>query len=91
MGGRPDNKTYTFFLRQGVKFHDGADFTAEDVKATYQRIISPPTGFSSPRTPLFAAVRIKVRDAHTIEFKLSEPAREFYARSLCQWLEHHCA
>jgi peptide/nickel transport system substrate-binding protein len=70
----PDNKTYTFFLRQGVKFHDGADFTAEDVKATYQRIISPPTGFSSPRTPLFAVVNeIKVRDAHTIEFKLSEP------------------
>jgi ABC-type transport system substrate-binding protein len=70
----PDNKTYTFFLRQGVKFHDGADFTAEDVKATYQRIVWPPTGFSSPRTPLFAAVHeIKVRDAHTIEFVLSEP------------------
>ena len=63
----PDNKTYTFFLRQGVKFHDGADFTAEDVKATYQRIISPPQGISIPRTPLFAVVNeIKVRDAHTI-------------------------
>src|SRR5437762_9394127 len=45
-----DARTYTFFLRQGVKFHDGADFTAEDVKATYQRIIFPPQGFSSPRT-----------------------------------------
>ena len=70
----PDGKTYTFFLRQGVTFHDGADFTAEDVKATYQRIIQPPKGFSSPRTPLFATVgEINVRDAHTIEFKLSEP------------------
>jgi ABC-type transport system substrate-binding protein len=70
----PDGKTYTFFLRQGVQFHDGGDFTAEDVKATYDRIIWPPKGISIPRTPLFATVSdINVRDAHTIEFKLREP------------------
>jgi ABC-type transport system substrate-binding protein len=67
----PDGRTYTFFLRQGVQFHDGGDFTAEDVKATFARIISPPVGFSSPRTPLFSTVSaINVRDTHTIEFKL---------------------
>src|SRR2546428_5692008 len=70
----PDGKTYTFFLRQGVKFHDGAAFTAEDVKATYARIVWPPEGVSIPRTPLSATVsEINVRDAHTIEFKLHEP------------------
>jgi len=53
----PDRKTYTFFLRKGVHFHDGAPLTADDVKATYARIIWPPAGFSSPRTPLFSAVR----------------------------------
>src|SRR5919205_3174105 len=52
----PDGQTYTFFLRQGVTFHDGADFTAEDVKATYSRITWPPKGVSIPRTPLFSAV-----------------------------------
>ena len=68
-----DGKTYTFFLRKGVKFHDGGDFTAEDVKATFQRIIFPPQGFSSPRTPLFNTVEaIKVRDTYTIEFVLRE-------------------
>jgi ABC-type transport system substrate-binding protein len=47
--------------------------TAEDVKATYQRIIFPPQGFSSPRTPLFSTVEaIHVRDAHTIAFQLRE-------------------
>src|SRR6266487_3684940 len=69
----PDGKTYTFFLRQGVQFHDGADFTADDVHATFARIIFPPKGFSSPRTPLFSAVEaINVRDPYTIEFKLNE-------------------
>src|SRR5499427_1037473 len=68
-----DKKTYTFFLRKGVKFHDGGEFTAEDVKATFQRLIFPPQGFISPRTPLFSTVEaITVRDAHTIAFTLRE-------------------
>jgi peptide/nickel transport system substrate-binding protein len=69
-----DGKTYTFFLRKGVLFHDGAELTAEDVKATYDRIVKPPKGVSIPRTPLFATVsEINARDRYTIEFKLSEP------------------
>jgi peptide/nickel transport system substrate-binding protein len=72
-GIAPDGKTYTFYLRKGVKFHDGADFTAEDVHATFSRIIWPPKGVSIPRTPLFSAVsEIKIIDPHTIAFHLSE-------------------
>ena len=70
----PDGKTYTFFLRQGVQFHDGAELTAEDVKATFDRISKPPAGISIPRSILFKAVsEINARDKYTVEFKLSAP------------------
>src|SRR3979490_3461415 len=69
-----DGKTYTFFLRKDVQFHDGAELTAEDVKATLDRIAKPPAGISIPRSTLFAAVsEINARDKYTVEFKLSEP------------------
>src|SRR4051795_2351746 len=69
-----DGKTYTFFLRQGVQFHDGAELTADDVKATFDRIAKPPQGISIPRSILFKTVsEINARDKYTVEFKLSEP------------------
>jgi peptide/nickel transport system substrate-binding protein len=68
-----DSKTYTFFLRKGVLFHDGAELTAEDVKATFDRIAKPPSGISIPRSILFKAVsEINAPDKYTVEFKLSE-------------------
>jgi peptide/nickel transport system substrate-binding protein len=69
-----DGKTYTFILRGDVQFHDGAELTAEDVKATFDRIVRPPASISIPRSVLFKAVdEIVVSDKSTITFKLSEP------------------
>jgi peptide/nickel transport system substrate-binding protein len=68
-----DGKTYTFFLRKGVEFNDGAELTSEDVKATFDRIAKPPSGISIPRSILFTSVsEINARDKYTVEFKLSE-------------------
>jgi ABC-type transport system substrate-binding protein len=68
-----DGKTYTFFLRRDVQFHDGAELTADDVKATFDRIAKPPSGISIPRSILFNSVsEINARDKYTVEFKLSE-------------------
>ena len=69
-----DGKTYTFHLRKGVQFHDGAELTADDIKATFDRIIKPPQGVSIPRSILFRAVsEITAPDKYTVEFKLAEP------------------
>ena len=69
-----DGKSYTFHLRQGVQFHDSAELTADDVKATFDRIVKPPEGVSIPRSILFRAVsEITARDKYTVEFKLAEP------------------
>jgi peptide/nickel transport system substrate-binding protein len=69
-----DGLTYTFHLREGVKFHDGALLTSEDVKATFDRVIFPPAGFISPRQSLFEAVaEVKALDPLTVRFKLKAP------------------
>src|ERR1700732_5107683 len=39
-----EGKTYTFKIRQGVKFHDGTPLTAADVAASWQEIIRPRDG-----------------------------------------------
>jgi peptide/nickel transport system substrate-binding protein len=69
-----DGKTYTFMLRNGVQFHDGAELTSDDIKATFDRIRKPPQGILIPRSILFSTVEeITTPDKYTVQFKLSEP------------------
>ena len=67
----PDGLTYTFKLREGVKFHDGSPLTSEDVKATFERIINPPEGVVSIRKSTMQDIAsIDTPDPTTIVFKL---------------------
>jgi peptide/nickel transport system substrate-binding protein len=67
-----DKLTWTFKLRQGVKFHDGTPFNAAAVKATFERIRDVAT--ASPRRSSLAAItEIKVVDDDTITLSTKEP------------------
>ncbi len=66
-----DGLTWTFNLREGVKFHDGTDFNAEAVKFSIDRTIEMEKGASY----IWSAVeKINVVNDYTVEFKLSYPA-----------------
>lgn len=73
-----DYKTYTFKIRKGVKFHDGSALTAKDIKATYDKIIFPPSGILSIRKAFYSAVeRVEAPDDTTVVFHLKHPAASF--------------
>lgn len=65
-----DNKTYTFHLRQGVKFHDGTDFDAEAVKFNLERNMEKG---SLRKGDLAEVSKVIVVDAHTVKMELSNP------------------
>src|SRR4029078_8668878 len=52
----PDLMTYTFKLHLGVKFHNGKALTSPDVKATYDRMRTPPAGVVSTRQATFGNI-----------------------------------
>ncbi len=79
----PDGKTYTFKIRTGVKFHDGSDMTAKDIKASYDHIIFPPPGVGSSRKGQYIVVEsVEAPDATTVVFKLKHPSGSFISSLL---------
>ncbi|MBS1165854.1 MAG: extracellular solute-binding protein family 5, partial [Proteobacteria bacterium] len=86
----PDGLTYTFKLRQGVKFSNGREVVASDVKYSISRAVNPKT--QGPGAGFFGAIvgfddvsggkadqlaGIETPDDHTIVFKLGRPDATF--------------
>ncbi|GAB1376266.1 ABC transporter substrate-binding protein [Lactococcus petauri] len=65
-----DSKTYKFYLRKGVKFHNGETLKASDVKFTFERARGPLGG--SVRTYVSSIETIEVLDDHTFIMKLNK-------------------
>lgn len=65
-----DSLTTTFTLRQGVKFHDGTELTAHDVKYTVDRMLGLKTGYYQSLTPIVGA---EVIDDYTVAIKTDAP------------------
>ncbi len=81
-----DGLTYTFKVRQGVKFHNGRELTADDVVYTLTRVLDPKTG--SPGAGFYVGIKgaqefidgaatsvegVKALDANTVQFTLNGP------------------
>ena len=74
----PDGRTYSFRIRRGVRFHDGSELTARDVKASYDKIIFPPPGVTSNRKGEYLGVdAITAPDLSTVVFRLKWPLASF--------------
>jgi peptide/nickel transport system substrate-binding protein len=81
-----DKLTWTIKLRQDVKFHTGEQMTSEDVVATYNKIMNPPTGVTSPRQGVYASVAsVEATDKFTIAFKLKYATGSFLAGLASPW------
>jgi peptide/nickel transport system substrate-binding protein len=72
-----DGKTYTFFLRHDVKFHDGTQFDAEAVKFNLDRIADPETMSRKARGMLGTYSSTEVVDEYTVKIHFGEPYAPF--------------
>jgi peptide/nickel transport system substrate-binding protein len=75
-----DGKVIIFHLRKGVRWHDGAPFTARDVEFTYKKLIDP--SVKTPYSGEYERIKeLKVIDDHTVRVEYKEP----FAPALSSW------
>jgi peptide/nickel transport system substrate-binding protein len=82
----PDKRTYVLKLRRGVKFHDGSEMTSRDVRATYEKIINPPSGVTSVRKGEYLQIEtVQAPEPYIVAFKLKWPTPSFIHSLASPW------
>jgi peptide/nickel transport system substrate-binding protein len=82
----PDGKTYTFKLREGVKFHDGTPFDAKAAEFNFRTFLDPKSKYFSKEARANAGYNatliksFKAVDDHTFEINLTQPFASFLDR-----------
>ena len=73
---QPDDLTYIFKLKEGVKFHNGREMVAEDVKYSFERVLDPEVA-AIGKSYYDMIDTIEIVDDYTIKFTLTEPFAPF--------------
>jgi len=74
-----DGRTWTFYLREGVRFHDGTPLDAQAVKQSFDRLLDPANAF--PRASLHSdIVAVEVVGPYAVSFTTAQPAGAMLAR-----------
>lgn len=84
-----DNLSYTFHLRQDVRWHDGVPFTADDVTFTIDLLRSPDFQGPPGLAELWRMVKVERLDAHTVRYTLAEPFAPFLSHTTIGLLPAH--
>lgn len=82
-----DGLTYTFNLKEDLKFHDGEPLTTEDIAFTIQKIQDP--ALKSPKRSDWINVTVKIDSPRQIEFILKQPYSPFIANATMGILPKH--
>jgi len=82
-----NGKTYDFFLKKDIKWHDGAQFNADDVVFTVNAIQN--AVYRSPLRVNWAGVQVEKVDDFTVRFKLTTPYAPFLANTTVGILASH--
>ena len=71
-------RTYTFFIRDDVRFEDGSVLTGYDVAASWSKIVDPPEGVISARRGYYSMIEtVEAPDAKTVVFRLKYATSAF--------------
>lgn len=87
----PDGKIWTFYLRPKVKWHNGVEFTSQDVKFTFDKLIDPKVNTVRRSSYIINGrpIQTKIIDRYTVQFILPQPFAPFLSNCGMGILPYH--